>query len=152
MDLQNCYLCYDDLTGVSREEHDTRHILEEFPLAELELVTKNVRALGASIDAGLRRVCGILSYRFVWNRFFFSWNLQKFEQYCVLLRLNGEVNRGFFTGEHRCKREMWTGVGKPCATCTEFRLPWIPNFGIEVVGISCVYHLRGRRGAANRYW
>ena len=72
MDLQNCYLCYDDLTGVSREEHDTRHILEEFPLAELELVTKNVRALGASIDAGLRRVCGILNYRFVGNRFFFS--------------------------------------------------------------------------------
>ncbi|KAL5264496.1 hypothetical protein ACHWQZ_G005549 [Mnemiopsis leidyi] len=55
MELENCYLCYDDLTGVNREEHDTRHILEDFPLAELELVTKNVRALGAAIDAGLRK-------------------------------------------------------------------------------------------------
>ena len=57
MELENCYLCYDDLTGVNREEHDLRHILEDFPLAELELVTKNVRALGAAIDAGLRKVC-----------------------------------------------------------------------------------------------
>ncbi|XP_063677471.1 uncharacterized protein LOC134813567 [Bolinopsis microptera] len=55
MDLDNCYLCYDDLSGVNREEHDVRHILEDFPLSELELVTKNVRALGAAIDAGLRK-------------------------------------------------------------------------------------------------
>ena len=32
MDLKNCFLCYDELIGVSRESHDTRHILEDFPL------------------------------------------------------------------------------------------------------------------------
>lgn len=54
MDLKNCFLCYDELIGVSRESHDTRHILEDFPLQELQLIFGDVEQLGAAIDAALK--------------------------------------------------------------------------------------------------
>lgn len=56
MDLDNCFSCYDDLSGVNREEYDTRHILEDFALSELEALGIDVQYLGFAIDLALRKV------------------------------------------------------------------------------------------------
>ena len=50
----------------------------------------------------------------------------------IITRTNSSWN---LEHNYYMKMSMWARVGIPCATCTEFRLHWIPNLRIEVVGI-----------------